>query len=44
MQSNYQQRNQENIYQNNISLNARQFEAGLVDKQFRDSRLPMETG
>ena len=34
----YQQRNQENIYQNNISLNARQFESCLVDKRFQDSR------
>jgi hypothetical protein len=42
--STYQQRNQENIYQNNISLNARQFESNLVDRNFQGARNPTGSG
>ena len=40
----YQQRNQDNIYKNNISLNARQFETHIVDKCFQDARHAIHSG
>ena len=46
MENNYQfqQKNQDNIYQNNISLNARLQESALIDGNFQDARLSVHSG
>ena len=41
---NFQQNHQDNIYQNNISLNARQFERHLVNQNYNQAKNPMNTG
>lgn len=41
---NFQKKNQNNIYDNNISLNARQFEGHLVNQNYNKAKNPMNTG
>ena len=41
---NFQKKNQNNIYDNNISLNARQFESHLVNQNYNKAKNPMNTG
>lgn len=40
----FQQKNQDNMYQNNISLNARQQESALIDSNFHHARNGVNTG
>ena len=39
----FQQKNQDNMYQNNISLNARQQESALIDNNFHKARNGVNT-